>query len=185
MGLLMLGSVVEVGAQDAGPQTGDVLRETLPNGLRVVIVRNRLAPVVTTVINYEVGSNEAPDGFPGMAHAQEHMMFRGSPDLSAGQLAEIAAGMGGEFDADTQQTVTQYFFTVPAEDWTWRCTLKRSACAACSTPTRCGTGTRRDRAGSGAGPFESELRVSTRSCSRAISGHAVRPRRARHPPVVR
>ena len=116
MGLLMLGSVVEVGAQDAGPQTGDVLRETLPNGLRVVIVRNRLAPVVATVLNYEVGSNEAPDGFPGMAHAQEHMMFRGSPNLSAGQIAEIAAGMGGEFDADTQQTVTQYFFTMPAED---------------------------------------------------------------------
>lgn len=43
-------------------------------------------------------------------------MFRGSPALSAGQLAEIAAGMGGEFDADTQQTVTQYFYTVPSED---------------------------------------------------------------------
>ena len=50
-----------------------------------------------------------------MAHAQEHMMFRGSPGLSAGQLAEIAARMGGEFDADTQQTVTQYFYTVPSE----------------------------------------------------------------------
>jgi zinc protease len=97
-------------------QTEDVFRETLSNGLRVVVVRNRLAPVVTTVLNYQVGSNEAPDGFPGMAHAQEHMMFRGSPDLSAGQLAEIAARMGGEFDADTQQTVTQYFFTVPSED---------------------------------------------------------------------
>ena len=43
-------------------------------------------------------------------------MFRGSPDLSAGQLANISAAMGGNFDADTQQTVTQYFFTVPAED---------------------------------------------------------------------
>lgn len=43
-------------------------------------------------------------------------MFRGSPGLSADQLAEIAANMGGEFDADTQQTVTQYFFTVPSQD---------------------------------------------------------------------
>lgn len=102
--------------QNSAAQNPDVLRDTLPNGLRVVIVRNRLAPVVTTVVNYEVGSNEAPAGFPGMAHAQEHMMFRGSPNLSAGQLSEIAAGMGGDFNADTQQTVTQYFFTTPSED---------------------------------------------------------------------
>ena len=93
-----------------------VLRATLENGLRVVIVRNSLAPVVTTMINYLVGSNEAPEGFPGMAHAQEHMMFRGSPGLTANQLADIIAAMGGMFDADTQQTVTQYFLTLPAED---------------------------------------------------------------------
>jgi zinc protease len=95
---------------------GDVLRATLANGLRVVIVENPLAPVVTTEVNYLVGSNEAPEGFPGMAHAQEHMMFRGSPGLSAAQLSNVIALMGGEFNADTQQTVTQYFFTVPKDD---------------------------------------------------------------------
>jgi zinc protease len=94
----------------------DILRATLENGLRTVIVRNGLAPTVTTQVNYLVGSNEAPPGFPGMAHAQEHMLFRGSPGLSAEQLAAIIAALGGEFNADTQQTVTQYFFTVPAED---------------------------------------------------------------------
>jgi len=94
----------------------DLVRATLANGLRVVIVRNSLAPVVTTEVNYLVGSNEAPEGFPGMAHAQEHMMFRGSPGLSAAQLSSIIASLGGEFNADTQQTVTQYFFTVPTDD---------------------------------------------------------------------
>jgi zinc protease len=95
---------------------GNVLRATLKNGLQVIIVRNTLAPVVTTVINFRVGSDETPPGFPGTAHAMEHMMFRGSPGLSADQLADIAAAMGGDFNADTQQGVTQYFFTVPAED---------------------------------------------------------------------
>ena len=92
----------------------EVNRATLKNGLRVVIVQNSLAPVVTTQVNYLVGSNEAPQGFPGMAHAQEHMMFRGNPGLTADQLSTIIAGMGGNFNAETQQTLTQYFFTVPA-----------------------------------------------------------------------
>ena len=97
-------------------QAPEVTRATLDNGLRVVIVRNQLAPVATIVVNYLAGSNEAPPGFPGMAHAQEHMMFRGSPGLTANQLANITAGMGGKFNANTQQTITQYFFTVPADD---------------------------------------------------------------------
>ena len=94
----------------------DVLRATLANGLRVVIVKNTLAPVVAAEVNYLVGSNEAPDGFPGMAHALEHMMFRGSPGMSAEQLANIMALLGGQFNAATQQTVTQYFFIVPREN---------------------------------------------------------------------
>ncbi len=98
------------------PSSGAVERVTLDNGLRVVIVRNTLAPAATIVMNYLVGSDEAPPGFPGTAHAQEHMMFRGSPGLTAGQLADLVAAMGGMFNADTRQMVTQYFFTVPAED---------------------------------------------------------------------
>jgi zinc protease len=104
------------GVAHAIGEADNVLRATLDNGLRVIIVRDTLAPVVATVINYRAGSNETPEGFPGMAHAEEHMMFRGSAGLSANQLANISAAMGGQFNADTQQTVTQYFFTVPAED---------------------------------------------------------------------
>ncbi len=100
----------------AAAQLAPVLRSTLSNGLRVIIVRNTLAPVVATSINYLVGSDEAPAGFPGTAHAQEHMMFRGSPGLTADQLADIGSVMGGNFNANTRESLTQYLFTVPSED---------------------------------------------------------------------
>ena len=105
-----------VPSRPAWADQNDVLRAKLENGLRVVIVRNTLAPVVSTNINYLVGADETPLGYPGMAHAQEHMMFRGSPGLSADQLADIGSVMGGNFNADTRQTVTQYFYTVPSSD---------------------------------------------------------------------
>jgi zinc protease len=99
-----------------GASSQAVLRATLTNGLRVIIVHNDLAPVASTAVNYLVGSNEAPAGFPGTAHAQEHMMFRGSPGLTADQLADIGGLMGGNFNADTSESLTQYLYTVPAED---------------------------------------------------------------------
>jgi zinc protease len=94
----------------------DVLRARLDNGLQVVIVRNPLAPVASTSVNYLVGSDETPPGFPGTAHAQEHMMFRGSPGLTADQLADIGSVIGGNFNANTREGLTQYLYTVPAED---------------------------------------------------------------------
>jgi zinc protease len=113
--IVMLGLAAIMACGPAKPPSR-VVRATLANGLRVVIVSNPIAPVTTLVVNYLVGSNEAPPGFPGTAHAQEHMMFRGSPGLTANQLAELTATMGGVFDADTRQVLTQYFFTVPAAD---------------------------------------------------------------------
>jgi zinc protease len=112
----LLGMFTILTAFSQNADAAAVTSATLKNGLRVVVVQNSLAPVVTTQVNYLVGSNEAPPGFPGMAHAQEHMMFRGNPGLSADQLASIMAAMGGEFNAYTQKTVTQYVFTVAVKD---------------------------------------------------------------------
>ena len=96
--------------------TNDVTRATLDNGLRVVIVRDALAPVATVEDNYLAGGDETPSGFPGTAHAQEHMQFRGCSGLTADQIAAIYAQLGGYMDAETQQEITQYFVTVPARD---------------------------------------------------------------------
>ena len=98
------------------PDQPDVTRAQLANGLRVVLVRNPLAPVVTVEMNFLVGGDETPAGFPGMAHAQEHMAFRGCSGMTADQTAAIYAQLGGRNNADTQQTITQYYATVPSAD---------------------------------------------------------------------
>ncbi len=105
-----------VSSQASAPAQANLLRATLPNGMRVVIIRSTLAPVVTVEANFLVGGNETPAGFPGMAHAQEHMAFRGCAGMTADQTSAIYAQLGGQNNADTQQNITQYFATVPAAD---------------------------------------------------------------------
>src|SRR5712671_6409675 len=93
--VLFVAGSADVSYSAAAPRAEPgVLRATLTNGLRVIIVRNTLAPVVATSVNYLTGSDETPPGFPGTAHAQEHMMFRGSRGLTADQLADIGSVMG-------------------------------------------------------------------------------------------
>jgi zinc protease len=96
-------------------QADNVTRATLDNGLRVVIVRDTLAPMVTTQITYLAGSYEAPKGYPGTAHALGHMMFRNSTGLTGAQLNEITGKMGAENNAFTTNDATQYFFVAPAQ----------------------------------------------------------------------
>ncbi len=114
---LAVGSVAPVSAEApmAAAAQGNVLRSTLDNGLRVVIVRDTLAPMVTTQITYMAGSYETPAGFPGTAHALEHMMFRDSKGLSGSQLNEMTGKMGAENNAFTTNDATQFFFVAPAQ----------------------------------------------------------------------
>ncbi|MGH8803025.1 MAG: insulinase family protein, partial [Casimicrobiaceae bacterium] len=95
-------------------RSGDVLRATLSNGLRVVIVRDTLAPMVATQITYLAGGYETPKDFPGTAHALEHMMFRDSAGMSGAQLNEMTGKMGGETNAFTTNDATQFYFVAPS-----------------------------------------------------------------------
>jgi zinc protease len=93
-----------------------VERATLSNGLRVVVVQDTLAPVVTIEMSVLAGGNESPPEFPGMAHAQEHMAFRGCSEMTSDQTAAIYSELGGQDNASTEQTVTHYYLTVPLPD---------------------------------------------------------------------
>ncbi len=101
-----------LGVAPSASPVSPVLDTTLANGLHVIIVPNHLAPVVTTSLVYNVGSND--DTIPGIAHATEHMMFRGTPGVSSDQFANIATRIGAEYDATTTSTITRYYFTIPS-----------------------------------------------------------------------
>jgi zinc protease len=115
-GLLAAGAFpAHAEAPSATDGQSNVLRATLDNGLRVVIVHDTLAPMVTTQITYMAGSYETPAGFPGTAHALEHMMFRDSKGLSGSQLNEMTGKMGAENNAFTTNDATQYYFVAPSQ----------------------------------------------------------------------
>jgi len=91
-----------------------VLQHTLDNGMEVILLVDRRAPLVTTELTYRVGAAEdglAVPGFsatPGMAHLIEHLMFEGEYD---GLLAEA----GGESNAWTSHDWTTYTAAAPAD----------------------------------------------------------------------
>ena len=170
-------------AQQARPvvSTANITRATLGNGAKVVIIHNALAPVVTVEANFMVGGNETPPGFPGMAHAQEHMVFRGCTGMTADQTAAIYALLGGENNADTQQNITQYFATVPSADLD----VALEAQAAClrgvdNSQAEWDAGARRDRAGSAARSLQSDLQVHRPHERDHVCGHALCARSAGH-----
>lgn len=99
-------------AQSAPPAGAGVVRATLANGMQVILLTNKLAPVTTTVMTYGVGSDD--DTMPGIAHATEHMMFRGTADVSATQFAEMAARAGAQYNAQTDNISTLYYFKLPS-----------------------------------------------------------------------
>src|SRR5262245_7560144 len=51
------------------------------NGLRVLLIQNRVAPVLTFAIVYHVGSRNEAVGHTGATHLLEHLMFKGTPEF--------------------------------------------------------------------------------------------------------
>jgi zinc protease len=87
----------------------------LENGLDVVVVPDRRAPVVTHMVWYRNGSADDPAGKSGIAHFLEHLMFKGTARWPAGEFSKIVAGYGGQENAFTSFDYTAYFQRVPKE----------------------------------------------------------------------
>jgi zinc protease len=88
---------------------------TLKNGLKVIVIPNHRAPVVTHMIYYNVGAMDEPPGKTGLAHFLEHLMFKGTKSLKPGEFSAIVARNGGRENAFTSNDYTGYFQTVAAD----------------------------------------------------------------------
>jgi len=92
-----------------------VYETTLPNGLKVILLENTKAPVVTVQIWYRVGSRNEPWSKTGLSHLLEHMMFKGSKNFTAEQFVRIIEENGGKNNAFTSHDYTAYFVNISAD----------------------------------------------------------------------
>jgi zinc protease len=98
---------------------GEGVREfKLANGLKLLLVENRVAPVATFLVLYRVGSRNEAVGHTGATHLLEHMLFKGTPTFNKARGTQVAATLqrvGADFNATTWYDRTNYFETVPSD----------------------------------------------------------------------
>jgi predicted Zn-dependent peptidase len=92
----------------------DFKQTTLKNGLRVITVEDRSAPVVALALAYDVGSRNEREGRTGFAHLFEHMMFKGSANVGSREHNFLIANSGGTMNGTTNVERTLYFEAVPS-----------------------------------------------------------------------
>jgi zinc protease len=87
---------------------------TLANGLTVIVKPDRRAPTAVHMLWLRVGSMDEVDGTSGVAHVLEHMLFKGSAELKAGEFSRRVAALGGRENAFTGKDYTGYYQQIPA-----------------------------------------------------------------------
>ncbi len=90
-------------------QAAELQEFQLANGLKVIVLVDRRAPIVVSQVWYKVGSSYEHDGITGVSHALEHMMFKGTQTLEPGEFSQIIARHGGRENAFTGRHYTAYF----------------------------------------------------------------------------
>lgn len=99
----------------APAQARTLQTRTLDNGLKVILVEEHKAPVVTIQVWYRAGSRNEATGRTGLAHLTEHMMFKGTPKYGKGEFSRTVARVGGTENAFTGKDYTAYFENLSAD----------------------------------------------------------------------
>ncbi|HUP23875.1 MAG TPA: pitrilysin family protein, partial [Thermoanaerobaculia bacterium] len=89
----------------------------LANGLRLCVLENRRAPVVSTALWFQIGTAGEAAGEGGMAHFLEHMMFKGARRFGPGEIDRVTQSLGGRSNAFTSHDATVYTFAFQTDAW--------------------------------------------------------------------
>lgn len=87
----------------------------LDNGMQVVVLEDHRAPVAQHMVWYRAGSADEPRGASGVAHFLEHLLFKATDNMEAGELSATVAANGGRDNAFTSYDYTAYFQRVAAD----------------------------------------------------------------------
>ncbi|MEZ4288918.1 MAG: pitrilysin family protein [Polyangiales bacterium] len=90
-----------------------VSRYTLQNGLTLLILVDRTAPVISYHSWFRVGSADEEQGKTGLAHFFEHLMFNETTNRSQGEFDSVLESVGAENNAATWTDWTMYYETFP------------------------------------------------------------------------
>ena len=96
-------------ASAAGAESTDTYEYHLSNGLKLVVREDHRAPTVAHMVWYRAGSIDEVNGKTGVAHVLEHMMFKGTHKVKAGDFSRLVAAVGGRENAFTSRDYTAYF----------------------------------------------------------------------------
>jgi zinc protease len=112
---------IAVGTVAGLPETGatqtatlQAQQFTLTNGMTLIVKPDRRAPTAVHMVWVRVGAMDEVDGTSGVAHVLEHMMFKGTPTVPAGEFSRRVAALGGRENAFTNQDYTGYYQQIPS-----------------------------------------------------------------------
>jgi zinc protease len=113
--LLLLAAWAPISAQRAELERR-IRRDTLPNGLEIIVVENHGVPLATIEADVRNGSFTQSPTYEGLSHLYEHMFFKANRSYPApDEFVARASGLGAIFNASTQEERVNYYLTLPSD----------------------------------------------------------------------
>ena len=107
-------AILAISFYASNAQEINIVEYDLDNGLHIILHQDNSAPVISTVLQYHVGSKDEDEGIKGFAHLFEHMLGQETKNMNSGDWFKIYRSRGGSGNASTSVDLTSYYVTLPS-----------------------------------------------------------------------